>query len=120
MDVKQLNEQLYKNRPPVGSTSHCDCQECVFYAVKIMLNEFVVNFLYERGLHPLKADEVWCYKEDDGFKYYCVDFFEVFAMKEQSLIFDVGKLIIASNPFAENEHYRHALTIDIRLQKIGS
>ncbi|MEK4386155.1 hypothetical protein MKZ25_10140 [Solibacillus sp. FSL W7-1464] len=115
MDIKQLNEQLYKNRPQVGSASHCDCKECLFYAEKIMLNEFVVNFLNERGLHPLKADEVWCYKEEDGFKYYLVDFFEVVAMKEQHFDLDNGKLIIASNPFAEIGQYKHALTIDLKL-----
>ena len=118
MDVKQLNEQLYKNRPPVGSTSHCDCMDCVFYAEKIMLNKFVEKFLNEIGLNPLKADEVWCYKEVDGFKYYLVDFFEVVVKEEQTLCFDNGKLIIASNPFAENRQYRHALTIDIKLQNI--
>lgn len=118
MNVKQLNEQLYKNRPTVGSTGHCDCKDCMFYAEKIMLNEFVENFLNEIGLHPLKADEVWCYKEVDGFKYYLVDFFEVVAKKEQILRFDNGKMIITSNPFAENRLYRHALSIDIRLQNI--
>lgn len=118
MDVKQLNEKLYKNRPTVGSPSHCDCNDCLFYAEKILQNEYLERFLNEIGLNPLKADEVWCYKEVDEFKYYLVDYFEVIAMKEQTLSFNNGKLIIASNPFAEHGQYRHALTIDIRLQKI--
>ena len=80
-----------------------------------MLNEDVVNFLNERGLHPLKADEVWCYKEEDGVNYYSVDFFEIAAIKEQHLDFDDGKLIITSNPSAENGQYKYALTIDLKL-----
>lgn len=85
MNTKQLNEQFYEKRELVGTAEHCICEDCVFYAEQIMKNDTLVEFLRNKGLDPRKADVVWCYMERDELKYYTVDFYEVYAHKEETI-----------------------------------
>ena len=113
MNTKQLNEKFYSKRELAGTTNHCICEDCVFYAEQIMNNDALVEFLHSKGLDPRKADEVWCYLEKGGYKYYTVDFFEVYADKEETYTFRNAKITIQDNIYAEKETSRYACTIDV-------
>ena len=113
MNTKQLNEQLYAKRALAGTKEHCVCEDCVFYAEYIMKNDALVAFLHHKGLDPRKADEVWCYMEKDGCKYYTVDFFQVHAEQEETATFGNAKVTIYSNTYAEKETFPYVCTIDV-------
>ncbi len=113
MNTKQLNEQFYAKRALVGTADHCICEDCVFYAEQIMKNDALVEFLHSKGLDPQKADEVWCYMERDGYKYYTVDFFEVHADKEETNTFGNAKVTVCVNTYAEKETLPHTCAIDV-------
>lgn len=86
-----------------------------FYAEKIMVNDALVEFLHTRGLDPLKADDIWCYTEKDGYKYYAVDFFEVYADREETHTFGNAKLSITTNSYAEKGQLSYVWSIDLHL-----
>ncbi|MBD8034163.1 hypothetical protein [Solibacillus merdavium] len=113
MDTKQLNEEFYSKRALVGTINHCICGDCVFYAAKIMNNYPLVEFLHSKGLDPRKADEVWAYLEKGGYKYYTVDFFEVYADIEESHTFENAKVTIRYNIYAEKKTPTYTCTIDV-------
>lgn len=116
INTKQLNEQFYATRELIGTEGHCICEDCVFYAEQIMKNESLVEFLHTKGLHPLKADEVWCYTEKDGYKHFTVNFFEVFADQEETHTFGNAKISIYENTYAEKENLPHVCAIDVALK----
>ena len=113
MNTKRLNEQLYAKRALVGTMEHCICEDCVFYAEQIMKNDALVVFLHHKGLDPRKADEVWCYMEVDGFKHYTVDFFKVYADKEEIHTFGNAKVTIYINNNTEEEIPQYICVIDV-------
>lgn len=115
MNFQKLNERFYAMRALVGTKGHCICADCIFYAKNIMVNDALVEFLYTRGLDPLKADEVWCYTEKDGYKYYTVDFFEVYADREETHTFVNAKISITTNSYAEKEQLPYVCSIDLHL-----
>lgn len=112
MNTKQLNEKFYSKRELAGTANHCECEDCIFYAEQIMSNHELVEFLHSKGLEPRKVDEVWCYKEKDGYKYYTVDFFEMYADKEETRTFGNAKVTIQNNIYAKEEP-SYACTIDL-------
>ena len=113
MKTKQLNEQFYAKRELVGTAEHCICEDCVFYAEQIIKNDVLVEFLHTKGLNPLKADEVWCYTKKDGYKYFTVDFFEVYADKEETHTLGNAKIAFYVNIYAEKENLPYVCTIDV-------
>ena len=112
MNTKQLNEQFYEKRELVGTADYCICEDCVFYAEQIMKNDSLVEFMHSKGLDPRKADEVWCYREEDGYKYYTVDFFEVYADKEETHIFGSAKITFYEGIDVGKEKLPYVCTID--------
>ena len=68
-----------------------------------------------KGLEPLTADEVWCFNEEDGYKYYTVDFFEVYADREETHTFDNVKISITFNTYAQKEQLPYTCSIDLHL-----
>ena len=113
MNTKQLNEKFYSKRALIGTANHCICEDCVLYAEQIMNNDALVEFLHRKGLDPLKADEVWCYNEKNGYKYYTVDFLQLYADQEESHTFGNAKVTIQDKIYAEKESPSYAATIDI-------
>lgn len=113
MNTKQLNEKFYAKRELVGTAEHCICEDCVFYAEQIMKNAALVKFLNNKGLDPRKADEVWCYMEVDGVKHYTVDFFKVYADKEEIHTFGNAKVTIYINNNTEEEIPQYICVIDV-------
>ena len=113
MNTKQLNEQLYAKRALVGTKAHCICEDCIFYAEQIMKNTPLIEFLHRKGLDPRKANEVWCYMEKDGCKYYTVDFFQVHADQEEKATFGNAKVTIYNSTCAEKETLPYVCTIDV-------
>lgn len=116
MDCKHLNEQFFRNRELVGTKGHCICEDCVFYAKHIVKNTELVEWLDKRGLDPRKADEVWCYNEEDGFKFYAVDFFEVYADQDEMQHFENTTVSIFFNSYAEKGQLSHACSMEIMLK----
>ncbi|MED3799178.1 hypothetical protein P4604_17525 [Lysinibacillus capsici] len=112
MNTKQLNEQFYAKRELVGTVDHCLCEDCIFYAEQIMKHNTLVEFLHTKGLDPRKANEVWCYMEKDGYKHYTIDFFEVYADKEETHTFGNAKITFYVNIYAEKEQLPYVCTID--------
>lgn len=78
-----------------------------------MKNDALVKFLNSKGLDPRKADEVWCYMEKDGCKYYTVDFFQVHADQKETATFGNAKVTIYTNNYAEKETFPYVCTIDV-------
>ena len=113
MNTKQLNEQLYAKRALAGTKAHCICEDCIFYAEQIMKNTPLIEFLHHKGLDPRKADEVWCYMEKDGCKYYTVDFFQVHAEQEETTTFSNAKVTIYNGSYAEQATLLYVCTIDV-------
>ncbi|MBX8943092.1 MULTISPECIES: hypothetical protein [Lysinibacillus] len=112
MNTKQLNEQFYANGELVGTVNHCICEDCIFYAEQIMKNNMLIEFLHSNGLDPRKANEVWCYMEKDGYKHYTIDFFEVYADKEETHTVGNAKITFYVNIYAEKEQLPYGCTID--------
>lgn len=113
MNTKDLNENFYSKRALVGTANHCICGDCVLYTEQIMLNVELIEFLHSKGLDPRKADEVWAYLEKDEYKYYTVDFFQVYADKEESHTFGNAKVTIQHNIYAEKGTPRYSCTVDV-------
>ena len=113
MNTKQLNENFYSKRALVGTANHCICGDCVLYAEQIMFNVELIEFLHSKGLDPRKADEVWAYLEKDGYKYYSVDFFQMYADKEELHTFGNAKVTIQDNIYAEKDTPRYSCTVDV-------
>ena len=116
MNCKHLNEQFYGNRELVGTIGHCICKDCVFYAKNIVQNTALVEWLDMRGLDPQKADEVWCYTEKDGFKFYTVNFFEIYADQEETYHFENATISVFVNSYAKKEQLSHACSMEIMLK----
>ncbi|WP_431029638.1 hypothetical protein [Lysinibacillus sp. LZ02] len=116
MNIKKRNKQLYTARAVVETSEHCECENCLFYAAHIESNTTLVTFLEGIGIDPRKADEVWCYMEEDRQKHYTVDFFEIYAEQEETHIFEHAKVVIVANPYAENGRLPYALSIDVVLK----
>ncbi|MER2126241.1 hypothetical protein [Solibacillus sp.] len=117
MNIKQLNENFYTNKELVGDINHCVCTDCIFYAEQIMKNAALVKYLTSIGLNPRKADEVWCYMEAEGFKHYTVDFFKVYADKEETHTFGNAKVTIYININAVEEMPQYICVIDVVFKK---
>ena len=78
-----------------------------------MKNTPLIEFLHRKGLDPRKANEVWCYMEKDGCKYYTVDFFQVHADQEEKATFGNAKVTIYNSTCAEKETLPYVCTIDV-------
>ncbi|MER1985132.1 MAG: hypothetical protein ABS948_04485 [Solibacillus sp.] len=98
MSIKQLNEVLFAAKYSVGSREHCDCVNCTFYADNIIKNTTLISFLASKGIDPQKPDGAWCYTEENGYKYYSVDFSGLYSDVEGT--FSFGKVDIVISPIS--------------------
>ena len=88
MTVQEQNQKIFSTKHSVGDKKHCGCENCLFYAEKIVKNIKLVKFLQSFGVDVQKADEVWCYKEENGYKYFSVDYVNLYSEMEGTYTFD--------------------------------
>lgn len=118
MDIQQLNLHFYTNKPQLGTTEHCQCDDCQLYARNIVKNKPLVAFLIQLGIDPLKPDEVWGYKEEDGYQYFTVDYFEIYATQPESVTFDNVTVTISRSIYANPEQLPYNLAIEAKFIKL--
>lgn len=117
MNIQQLNQQFYANKPRLGTAAHCECEDCLLYAAEIMKNKQLIKYLEQLGIDPLKPDEVWCYKEEDHYKYFTVDYFEIHAVQPECVPFDHVTVTISHSLYVSAEQLPYNLAIEAKFIK---
>ena len=118
MNIAQQNKQFYAAKPRIGTAEHCQCDNCQLYASNIVKNKPLVAYLAKLGIDPLKPDEVWCYKEEDGYKYFTVDYFEIHATQSESVTFGNVTVAISRSIYASPEQLPYNLAIEAKFIKL--
>lgn len=118
MNIAQQNKQFYATKPRLGTADHCQCDDCQLYARNIVKNKPLVAFLIQLGIDPLKPDEVWGYKEEDGYQYFTVDYFEIYATQPESVTFDNVTVTISRSIYANPEQLPYNLAIEAKFIKL--
>lgn len=117
MNIAQQNKQFYATKPCLGTSAHCECEDCLFYAAEIMKNKQLIDYLNTLGIDPLKPDEVWCYKKENDYHYFTVDYFEIYATESNRSTFDKATVIISRSLYANAEQLPYNLAIETKFRK---
>ena len=116
MNLRKQNELIFAGKLSVRDPEHCGCEDCTFYANNIIKHKQFIQFLESLGIDATKADEVWCYNEEHGNKYFSVDFWCVYSELEGTFQFDNVEMTILRLHHAEDSQPTHAISIEAALK----
>lgn len=115
-NIRKQNELVFTTKFSVMELAHCGCEDCIFYAKNIVKHKLLIQFLESFGINATKADEVWCYKEEHGKKYFSVDFWGVYLGElEGTFQFDHIEITILRHPHTNDSQPTHAISFDTAL-----